>query len=1390
MKVRAKGVRRIAGLLIVLTLIGVAASIIGLRQRRSRNQALDAEKRVGMQAVLAGDFSKALDPLERYLRVRDADDQAAIAYATARYKIEIPNGQHLSKAVEKLDGVLKRDPENLQAKHLLLEIYPQTQNSETALEYIAEDVLSRNPADSLAIRGLITVRLRQNRVQEALNHARRYAEVRPEDLESRMLAMQLMKALKLPDADIKAYADEQFGRDATDPRFLLLHATAANFANDAPLQLQYLQQAAARPTNSPSLVRLLASLFDQLKRFDESRAILERAAGQNGDPEILRILITRLWQGGRDSEIVERLSSLDPAGAKTDVDLLAMNALAHYGLKRADVAEKIIENLRTRKDSPKARAWVAALEARFSSQGQTPLAVATKLSKEALARDPDNGIFRSWLGDTYWSLGEASLALHQWSAAAQTMPSWARPYVGMSQALLQLGRTAEAVDAAKEAYDRLPTTASAINLALVRYRLIDETSDQAGADELLKMVQQVQAAVPGEPNTLPMGVSLLAASGQREQAIAMLDAAIQSSRPLDVQTTLKLAAVSRAEGLEREELILSRVPDAQINPRLALTRATLLADAGKPADGLVLLKKHSKLPTDDPTEWPLAIAEYLDSIGSLEAPQTWRSLGDSSPGSLGVQRAILTRANCLRTDRAFIEKTITRLKEITGPDAQQWKVERARWLIESPDVMKDGVEAVTILTDVVRDSPRQIEPRLQLARALERTGNIGTAVEHLRAAQKIDPRSASVTLELVRVLQNQGSTDQVRDVLRQMSTTAMSTAHQRVLLASMFADVGDGERAIGLLEPDERRRALSPPGRLLLADLYRRAGKTAEAGKIYELLLAAKTPSTGVLAAAAEFYAMQGQMESARKVLATLASMDTQNCEAWIAQARFEDRFGNADSALALFRKAADSGMEQGYIALIDHLMEKKDFSQAIAVARAALQKLPGSNQISTRAREAEARTLHRADPKNLEPLITALSQDPTRVAEAEVLKALNTIRAGKLSPAESIARLRSVADRFPRLLPLQEQLVDQYLQQNKVDDAVLLAQRTMESLPTEPAAAALAVRTLRSARRFGEMRLAGEQWRQRSSGMTIDADTAIAEALIELRKPDEAHRQMEPYLAGIEKDVRTQPQAAVVLARIMLARKDGAGARKLLEPLMSESYGRRLCLGVASTADTMIEASAWLQQISGAISAENLDERLAISNTWAALARRFDDPQALRGIPGQLESYLQARPQDVDAWMLVAGIHQQLGQLEVAESELRAVLAIRPDYPPAANDLACLLLTRGANIKEAAALARSAVAQVPTSAAFQDTLARVHLAEQQPDAARNGFEQALRLNPELLDARIGLAQLLQQKGDNDAALRELQRVNVQIKANPAAGRHLESEIVALRQSLSGVDQH
>src|SRR5262249_36145628 len=153
---------------------------------------------------------------------------------------------------------------------------------------------------------------------------------------------------------------------------------------------------------------------------------------------------------------------------------------------------------------------------------------------------------------------------------------------------------------------------------------------------------------------------------------------VNDPKKFDQATILRVLAASRTHklGLDAElQRIAAASGELSDTPQLALARARDLALSGKPQDGLALLESLRKSATTQPVAWQLVLTQYKELTRDPKVAADWIALGDSNADDLAVQTTILKSATSVRSDRDFMAKTIDRLKTITGPDGQTWKIE-------------------------------------------------------------------------------------------------------------------------------------------------------------------------------------------------------------------------------------------------------------------------------------------------------------------------------------------------------------------------------------------------------------------------------------------------------------------------------------------------------------------------------------------------------------------------------------------------------------------------------------------------------------------------------------------------------------------------------------------
>ena len=1390
MNVNPKTVRRVMVLIAGAALIvGALAGVYIVRQRQIAAKYL-GYREAGIAAFAAEDFAAALQHLKPYIGKHRDDRDALFAYAAARSRVEEADARHLPDGIKAFQQLRELEPHSPRVRYALLDLYTKNYRHADAIE-LADEVLAASPDDVRALRAKALALENLRRLDAAVAVAEHLNEVSPTSLEDHQITYQLYARTNKPAAEVIARAEAMRAKYPDDPRFELLAAIAYGQSGQGEKALGLLRAAAERTPGDPAFVRQLAMMLDRNHMFAESAALLDRAvAKHNGDPRLRAILAQRLWQNGYAKGAADCLTDVDPASAESDSTLLALRALALYHLDQADEARRIVDAIARRTNDGKAQAWATALAARFANPQPAPRAQIVQY-RAALTRDPDNGIIRYMVGEAYERLGESEPALSAWRMAADLEPSWSKPPEKIARALAATGRTEQAVQQATIAQRRAPHQPSAtITYVVVAFKHLGQSNDPARVDELLKHIESVQKAVPNEPETLPIQVALLARKGQRDAAIGVAKGALGAEKPPGVMTLLSLAAISRTErlGLEGQINALIEKSGEPMTPALALARAGELAASGSAAAGLKFLEDHAaKHAGAGGAAWQLAIAQYREQTRDPKAAEAWLTLGEAHPGDIAVQTGILRSAASAKGNRPFIERTIDRVRTLTGGEGTLWKIERARWLLGS-DRERDHSDAVNTLADLVRSSPTLAEPRLLLAAALEKVDNVSGAVKELRVAAEQQPNSAAIATELARLLQAQGKFEDARLYLERVAKQDALDPSIRRHVAAMFAQQGAVERAAQLLQEAAKQRALDPAGLLLLAELQRRQGLTTEADALYQELLSREPVSAEAIESSADFYASQGKLDEARKIVARLdGAVAARPGVRELVRARFAERHETPDAATAAYAAATTAAPTEAttWRERVGYLMRTARANEAAAVADEALKALPGNASLQSLKAYAAASANIASGQPDLQPLIDDLSKDPANARSLATAQLLQEEAAGRLNKTDAAARFRQLAERFPRHKPLQLEAVRRSIAAGDDARAAEFALRTMQSFPGDADVARLATNVFRQARQWKQMEAAARDWRSRSLDRPAEADVAIAEAQLAQHNAAGAAAQLAPHAARASASPESNSPLLITYARALAAAGREQEARALLEPLLPASPRWRsawMSIAGGDVNDAAV-ATRWLEHVAPRVMTDSPAERVALARAWVGVGERFAQLAAYEAARKVLAPIAEQPDASPDVLNLFAAVLQAGGDGAGAETNYRKVLATRPDEPTALNNLAYLLLTgAGANgdpakLQEAVSLAGKAVALGPGVASYHDTLARVRFRAGDRDGALKAFDRALELEPDLVDAMIGKATAHTAMGNAAGAREMLQRIDQTLPRRPNLSAELKREL-------------
>lgn len=1421
MYLRPKTARRLLIIAAVLLAFGVLAGTMwGVSARRSAERIAKA-RADAMAAFHRGDYAAALPHFSTYLTESktyekgpaEADVEALLAYGKSRRAIPMKNDRHVIEAINVFERYRDLRPDDREAHHQLLELYPRAKYNEEALQ-LAEAVLASDPADAHALRASARALGYQRKFEKATGFAERLAKLRPNDLEAHVLVQDVMYAKQEPGDRIVAHFEALLAAHPADARFEYLLARAHTIANRPEDAVRLLKAAAGRKTADPEVATALTRMLEQYRLFTESNQVLERLAQVDGGEDALHVrpLVRRMWQGGKYRDVIRRTErdAGDPAAPTADTELLAFRALALYDLNRPAEAAAIVTALSARKDDVAAAAWATVLSAR-EDENLAPRE-RVKQFESALERAPDNEVIHFFIGEAYASLGETEPAIRHWYEAARRAPSWAAPAAAAARTLASTGRTAEALTAAAAAYRRAPGALSTTTgYVVAAFAALQQNPDAEKRTRLLEIVGKIQREFKREPETLHIYAALLSRTGDRDAALKVIRSALDEKDPAPRDTLLQLSGVSFGEklGLEREVLdfaarVHGRTPD------VAVRQALLLAQEGKPQAGLRLLEEASANDKkSDPTLWSIALLRYRETTGdgadADEVLAGWVTLGNANPDSARVQQAILHSPSRF-SDKAFWASTIDRLKKLAGDRALTPRVERARWLLSGETSEGDALEAIGLLRDIggaggADAAPPEINHLLGLALeenaahtvGTQRQGLLETAAERLNKALEARDADVDVATDLTRVYRALGRNADADAVMSRLAARAGDLGVDgRKRTARTLAEQGHVRMAIEVLEPVADGQ---DPGRdAMLCTLYRRAGETEKAAALYLKAFDDRRTGPGVIADAADFFAGAGRAEEAERFLAKLRSMDAAPAPRALLLARHAERHGSPEEAVKAYEAAvvADPAYAPSWRALAAFHLRKLKLDEAVDAAERGLKAVPDDATLRSLRTRAVALLEFQDDP-NIETLSGQLADDPQSAAVADMLRVMGEARSNGEPLGETLPKLRALADRHPDLLRLQMYVAQGHAALKQYDEAERVATRAASRAPNDADAARLltAVYAARPGdEKWTKVLDAARQWRQRSLESPLAADVTIARALLELGQAEEAASQLAPHVVAPVKPEASRNLVGVY-ARALIRSGRESQAAELLMPLAKGSAAWRavwLELGAAAY-DNADDASKWVERVVPMLG-DALAERAALARTWVTIAARFPSSEAALAKAKAAVDPLTTDPKaGVEGWRLLAMTAEVSGDASEAARAYRKLLEAEPDNADVLNNLAYALLEvgRGEDLPEAEALAKRAVEKAPTNATYLDTLARVHRQAGDLVTAEETFGRALDAGPESIDAMIGLADVQARAGRPDKAKELLVRINNALQGTGATtlSATLQRELDGVRQSVA-----
>jgi tetratricopeptide (TPR) repeat protein len=621
-------------------------------------------------------------------------------------------------------------------------------------------------------------------------------------------------------------------------------------------------------------------------------------------------------------------------------------------------------------------------------------------------------------------------------------------------------------------------------------------------------------------------------------------------------------------------------------------------------------------------------------------------------------------------------------------------------------------------------------------------------------AAGIAPDAAPILLKLAQLLQNQGNMDQAGTYLNRLVGRGDLTELERRQASSLLARAGQLDRAIAVME-SAGAAGQDDTSRLVLAGLYAQRGNAEKAGALLDVLM--EHPTLAVIRMAANFYASHNRLADAEKAIAQLQTLKLDPAVVATEQGDFASRFGKSQDAIDAYTAGlkAAPGNAQIWYRLIGFHLQSGSIKETLAAIDQAAAAVPGDKTLALlQSKKSYIETLG-PDPR-CRPVLLSLLNAPQEADAAEVVLARLQQSKGTAAPdPQLVIDLNRLADRYPQYAALQSLAVELDVLSGRIDDAVNIATRAMQTFPTAAEPARLAASAFAASNRWAEMLNASTQWRNRSPDQPMAPDVMIGLSYLGMGRPDDTLKQIEPYMANAAADPDAYGSVIALYARSELAKNHPANAEAKLWPLAKSSKrGMITFLQIAGHDAPVPVGRKWLDMGRAELHSD-MDLVFVYATAANELAVRAHDPAIISSTIDEMTRIVTTAKGDPIqlsmGYLAVGMLNEGRKSSDAAEAAYRHAVALNPNSDVACNNLAMVLARRGA-LNEALTLAGRAASMSPKVAAFQDTLAFVKDKSGDHAGAIENLRAAIQLQPANMEWRVNLAQIYVNAGQPDKA--------------------------------------
>ncbi len=385
-------------------------------------------------------------------------------------------------------------------------------------------------------------------------------------------------------------------------------------------------------------------------------------------------------------------------------------------------------------------------------------------------------------------------------------------------------------------------------------------------------------------------------------------------------------------------------------------------------------------------------------------------------------------------------------------------------------------------------------------------------------------------------------------------------------------------------------------------------------------------------------------------------------------------------------------------------------------------------------------------DRVKIAAIVRDLAKPYPQLPESHYAVAQSALVAG--DPKAALVAINE-AERLKSAWPQAAILKTQILRETSEESAVLYMQEFLKANPDAIEARLTYARLLVAQKSY---LLAREEFRKADVGNTTDPEIPYSIGLISQQTEDFAEAETQ-FQRTLQLKPRDPNPILFNLGLVAEARKNRDGAIAYYGQVVDSEYFVSAKLKIANLIakrDGLDSGRKVLQEAREAQGAEDdaLGMRVQLIQAEAQLLR---EAKAFKEAFNLLSGAVDANPDSADILYDRAMIAEKLDKYDVLESDLRRVIALKPDYAHAYNALGYTLADRNIKLNEAYELIQKAVKLSPEDAFIQDSLGWVQFRLGRKDDALMTLKKAYdaRRDPEIA-AHLG--QVLYASGAREEA--------------------------------------